>query len=136
MLKSWCFWTVLKTLESPMDCKEIQPVHPKEISPESSLEGLMLNWNSNTLATWCKELIHLKRPGCWESLKGMTEDEMVGWHHWLDGQEFEWAPGTGDCVHGVTGSWTWLNNWPELIIYNADMYILIYIFVWIHFPFV
>ena len=40
--KNWCFWTVLKTLESPLDCKEIQPVHPKGISPEYLLEGLML----------------------------------------------------------------------------------------------
>ena len=42
MPKNWCFWTVVLTLESPLDCKEIQPVHPKEISPEYSLEGLML----------------------------------------------------------------------------------------------
>ena len=53
------------------------------------------SWNSNTLATWCKELTHLKRPWCWERLKAqssvwrMTEDEMVGWHHWLNGHEFE-----------------------------------------------
>ena len=50
-------------------------------------------WNSNTLATWCEELTHWKRPWCWERLKaggeGMTEDEMVGWHHWLHGHEFE-----------------------------------------------
>ena len=51
------------------------------------------SWNSNTLATWCVELTHLKRPWCWERWrqeeKGMTEDEMVGWHHWLSGHEFE-----------------------------------------------
>ena len=51
------------------------------------------SWSSNPLATWCEELTHWKRPWCWERLKaggkGTTEDEMVGWHHWLDGHEFE-----------------------------------------------
>ena len=50
------------------------------------------SWNSNTLATWCEELTHLKGPWCWEDWrqeeKGTTEDEMVGWHHWLNGREF------------------------------------------------
>ena len=54
---------------------------------------------SNTLVTWCKELTHLKKPWCWENRrweeKGMTEDAMVGWHHQLDGHEFEQAPGVG-----------------------------------------
>ena len=51
-------WYLEKTLESPLDCKEIQPVNPKEISPEYSLEGLMLKLKPNTLATWCEELTH------------------------------------------------------------------------------
>ena len=50
--------------------------------------------------------------------KGTAEDEMVGWHHWLNGCEFEQAPGAGDgqaaAVHGVAKSWTWLSNWTEL----------------------
>ena len=81
-LKNWCFWTVVleKTLESPLDCKEIQPVHPKGISPECSLEGLMLNWNSNTLATWCKELTHLTRPWCWERLQARGEGDNREWY--------------------------------------------------------
>ena len=55
VLKNWCFWTVVleKTLESPLDCKEIQPVRPGY-----SLEGLMWSWNSSTLTTWCEELTH------------------------------------------------------------------------------
>ena len=59
--KNWCFWTVVleKTLESPLDCKEIQPVNPKEISPEYSLKDWYWSWNSNTLAAWCEELTHL-----------------------------------------------------------------------------
>ena len=58
------------------------------------------SWNSNTLATWCEELTHWKDPDAgkdWrQEEKGMTEDEMVGWHHRLDGHEFEQAPGLGD----------------------------------------
>ena len=77
-------------------------------SSQSILKGSVLgvhwrdwcwSWNSNTLATWCEELTHWKRPWFWEGLgqeeKGTTEDEMVGWHHWLNGHEF------GD------GSWWW-----------------------------
>ena len=58
------------------------------------------SWNSNTLATWWEELTHWKRPWCWERLKagreGRREDEMVGWHHRLNGHESEQAPGVGD----------------------------------------
>ena len=58
------------------------------------------HWNFNTLATWCEELTHWKRPWCWKRLKawgkGATKDEMVGWHHRLDGHEFEQALGDGD----------------------------------------
>ena len=58
------------------------------------------SWNSCTLAPWCKELTHWKRPWCWGRLRaggeGTTEDEMLGRHHWLSGHEFGWAPGVGD----------------------------------------
>ena len=74
VLKNWCLWTVMleKTLECPLDCKEIQPVHPKGSNQSTqSVLGVhwkywCWSWNSNTLATWCKELTHLKRPCCWE----------------------------------------------------------------------
>ena len=58
-----CFWTVVleKSLESPLDCKEIQPVHPKGNQPEYSLKDWCWSWNSTTLATWCKEPTHLKK---------------------------------------------------------------------------
>ena len=65
------------------------------------------SWNSNPLTTWCKELTHLKRPWCWERLKGMTEDEMFGWHHQLDGHEFEQAPGVGDGQGGLVCCSPW-----------------------------
>ena len=78
--KSWCFWTVVleKTLESPLDSKEIQPGHPKEISP-----GWCWSWNSNTLAIWCRELTHLKRPWCWERLRAGGEGDDRGWDGWI-----------------------------------------------------
>ena len=82
------------------------------------------SWNSSTLATFCKELTHWKDPHAgrdWrQEEKVTTEDEMAGWHHRLDGHEFEWTPGVGDgqgglecCIHGVTKSRTQLNDWTE-----------------------
>ena len=63
------------------------------------------SWNSNPLATWCKELTHLKKPDAgkdWgQEEKGTTEDEMVGWRHWLNGHEFGWTKGVGDGQWGM-----------------------------------
>ena len=84
------------------------------------------SWNSNTLATWCEELTHWKRLSDagedWrQEEKGTTEDEMVAWHHWLDGHEFEQALGVGDGQGSLTccSPWghkgrTWLSTWTEL----------------------
>ena len=100
--ENWCFWTVVleKTLESPLDCKEIQPVHPKGNRPEYSLEGLMLKLKLQYFGhlmrrtdSFEKTLMLGKIEG---RRRGMTEDEMVGWHHQLDGHEFEQAPGIGE----------------------------------------
>ena len=83
--KNWCFWTVVleKTLESPLDCKEIKLVSPKD---ESVLnihwKDQCWKWSSNTLATWHKELTHLKRPWCWERLKAGGEGDDRGWDGW------------------------------------------------------
>ena len=97
----------------------------KEISPGCSLEGLMLTLKLHTLATWCEELTHLKRPWCWERLKGgegTTEDEMVGWLYWVNGHEFAQALGVGDGQGRLVccGSWgckvsdaTEQLNWTE-----------------------
>ena len=103
VLKIWCLWTVVleKTLESPLDCGEIQPVHPKGDQSwvfigrtDAEAETLILcppgakNWllgkNPDAGKDWRQEE------------KGMTEDEMVGWHHLPDGHEFEQDPGVGD----------------------------------------
>ena len=94
--KNWCFWTVVleKTLESPLDSKEIKPVNPKGNQPwilfgrtDAEAEALILwppdskNWllrrNPDSGKDWRQEE------------KGMTEDEMFGWHHWINGPEFE-----------------------------------------------
>ena len=78
VLKNWCFWTMMleKTVESPLDSKEIKPVNPKG-NQSWIFIGRTDNWHYNTLATWCKGLTHLKRPWCWERLKA-GDDEMVG----------------------------------------------------------
>ena len=96
-LKTWCFWTVVleKTLEVPWTARRSNQSILKEISPEYSLEGLMLKLKLQYFG-------HLigKDPDAgkdWrQEEKVMTEDEMVEWHHRLDGQEFEQSPGTGD----------------------------------------
>ena len=101
-MKNWCFWIVVleKTLESPLDCKEIQLVNPKgnqswqfigRTDAEAETPILWLphakNWlirkDSDAGRDWGHEE------------KGMTEDEMVGWHHWLSGHEFDQTPGDG-----------------------------------------
>ena len=97
-------------LESPLDCKEIKPVNPKEISLEYSLEELMLKlqyfghllWRMDSLE---KTLILGRIEGKME--KGMAEGEMFGWHHQLNGYEFEQTPGIGDWQGGLLGCCPW-----------------------------
>ena len=87
-----------KTLESPLDCKEIKPVHPKGISPEYSLEGLMLKLKFQYFGHLMPKTGLLEKTLMLGKIeeKGTKEDEMVGWHHQLNGHEFEQAPGDGD----------------------------------------
>ena len=84
MPKNWCFWTVVleKTLESPLDCKEIHPVHPKGNQSWIHWKEWWWSWNSSTLATWCEELTHWKRPSCWERSKA-GEGRNSGWDCWM-----------------------------------------------------
>ena len=100
-LKNWCFWTVVleKTLESPLDCKEIQPVHPK-----GNQSWIFIGrTDAETPTLWppdMKNWLTGEDPDAgkdwrWEE-KGLTEDEMVGWHHDLNEHEFEQALGFGD----------------------------------------
>ena len=105
VLKNWCFWPVVleKTLESPLDCKEILPVHSKgdqswvfvgrtDAEAETPIlwppqaKSWLIGKDSDAGRDWGQEA------------KGTTEDEMAGWHHRLDGHEFGWTPGV---------SWSW-----------------------------
>ena len=98
--KNWCFWTVVleKTLESPLDCKEIQSVHsedqPWDFFGKNDAKAPVL-WPPHA-----KSWLIGKDPDAgrdWgQEEKGMTDDEMPGWHHWLDGRESEWTLGVGD----------------------------------------
>ena len=101
-LKDWCFWTVVleKTLESPLDCKEIQPVCPKGNQPWIFIGRTDAETEAPTL--WppdAKNWLIGKDPDAgkdWRQEKGTTEYKKVGWHHWLVGHEFEQAPEVGD----------------------------------------
>ena len=129
--KNWCFWTVVleKTLKSPLDCKEMQPVHPK--GNQSWISIGRTDAEAETPIFWPpdeKNWLIGKDPDAgkdWrQEEQRTTEDEMVGWHHRLYGHEFEWAPGAGDgqgslaCCSpwGLKESDTtqWLNlNWTS-----------------------
>ena len=89
---NWYFWTVIleKILERLLDHK-IKPVSPKGNQLNIHWKDWCWSWSSNPLATCCEELIHWKRPWCWEKLRA-AEDEMVGWHCWLNEHEFEKSP--------------------------------------------
>ena len=96
--KNWCFCNVVleKTLENLLDFEEIQPVHPKGNQSWMFIGRTDWSWNSNTLATWCKELTHLKRPWCWERLKAGGEGDDRRW----DG-----------CMASLTQwTWVWVNS--------------------------
>ena len=111
--KNCCFWTVVleKTLECPLDCKEVNLVNPKSVL-NIHWKDWCWSWSSSTLATWCKNWL-MQKPWCWEKLKaggeGDTEDEMVAWYHQLDGHEFEQALGVGDGW----GSLAWCSPWDH-----------------------
>ena len=102
--KNGCFWSVVfeKTLESPLDCKEIQPVHSKVDQSwvfigRTDVEAE----NSSPLATWCKKLTHWKRPLCWERLRAGGEGDDRGWDGWMVSRT-RWT-----WVWVDSGSWWW-----------------------------
>ena len=140
-VQQWFIHFVLeKTLESPLDCKEIQPVHPKGDQPWVSIERT--DAKAETPILWpphAKSWLIGKDPDAgrdWgQEEKGMTEDEMAGWHHWLDGHEFEWSPGVGDGQGGLACCDSWGHkesdtterlNWTEWI--HIYMWAYIYSF--------
>jgi len=130
VLKNWCFWTVVleKTLASPLDCKEIQPVHSEGDQPwvffgrnDAKAETPVL-WPPHS-KSWLIGKDSDARRDWGQEEKGTTEDEMARWHHWLDAHEFGWTLGVGEGQGGLVccDSWgrkesdttEWL-NWTEL----------------------
>ena len=148
--KNWCFWTVVleKTLESPLDCKEIQPVHSKGYR-----SWVFFGRNDAQAETPVLWPPHAK---CWligkdpdavkylgQEEKGMTEDGIAGWHHQLDGHEFELTPGVGDGQGGlvccksqgrrIRHDWATELNWKDaVILYMCFCAIYIYIYIYIY----
>ena len=124
--KNWCFWTVVleKTLESPLDSREIQPVHPKRnqswifIGRTDAKAETPILWPPD-VKNWLIKDPDARKDWGWEE-KGTSEDEMVGWHHWLNGHEFEQVLGVGAGRGGLAccspwgrkelDSTEWLNN--------------------------
>ena len=121
--KNWCFRAVVleKTLESPLDCKKIKQINPK--GNQSWIFIGRTDAEAEALILWppdAKNWLFGKDPDAgkdWRQEKGLTEDEIVGWHHWLDGHEFEQALRIGDgqeawftAVQRVTESQTWLEG--------------------------
>ena len=112
--KNWCFWTVVlkKTLESSLDCKEIHPVHHK--ANQSWIFIGRTDVEAETPILWppdVKSWLIGKDPDAgkdWgQEEKGTTEDEMVGWHHQLDGHGFGWTSGVGDGQGGLMCCDSW-----------------------------
>ena len=123
-LKNWCFWTVVleKTLESPLDCKEIQRVHPKE--NQSWIFFGRTDAETEPPILWppdAKNWLIGKDPDAMKNWR--TEDEMVGWHHRLDGHEFEQVPGVGDGQGSLACCSPWghkesdMTEWLNWLIY-------------------
>ena len=126
--KNWCFWTVVleKTLESPLDCKQIQPVHSE--GDQSWVFTGRTDTKAETLILWpphAKTWFIGKDPDAgkdWrQEEKVTTEDKMTGWHHQLNGHGFWWTrelvmdwEAWRAAIHGVSKSRTRLSNWTEL----------------------
>ena len=137
--KNWCFWTVMleMALESPLDCKEIPPVHSEGDQPWDFFGRN--DAKAETPVLWlphAKSWLIGKDSDAGRDLgqeeKGMTEDEMAGWHHWLNGHESEWTPGVGDGQGGLEccDSWgckesdtTERLTWSDLIITFIKRYL-------------
>ena len=125
--KNWCFWTMVleKTLESPLDCKEIQPVHPK--GDQSWVFTGRADVEAETPILWpphAKSWLIGKDPDpgrdCGQEEKRTTEDEMAGWHHrrwawvWVSSGSLWWTGRPGVLRFMGSQSWTRLRDWTEL----------------------
>ena len=105
----WCWRRFLRV---PWTARRSNQSILKEISPGISLEGMMLKLKLQYFSHLIRRVDSLEKTlmlgGIWrQEEKGMTEDEMAGWHHWLDGRESEWAPGVGDGQGGLECCDSW-----------------------------
>ena len=135
VLKNWCFWTMVleKTVESPLDCKEIQPVHSEGDQPwdffgrndaKAETPGLWPPYVKSWLIGKYSDAGRHWR----QDEKGTAEDEMAGWHHWPDGRESQWTPGVGDVQGGLACCDSWGHKKSEtterlnwiLLFYNLN----------------
>ena len=124
----WCFWTMVlkKTLESPLDCKEIQPVDPKGNKSWIFIGSTDAEAETPSLATWCEKLTPWKIPWCWKRLKAGGEGDNRGWDGWMasltqwtwvcaSSRSWWWTGKPGVLLSiSLTESQTWLSNWTEL----------------------
>ena len=121
----WCWRRLLRV---PWTARRSNQSIRKEISPRCSLEGMILKLKLQYFGHLMWRIDSLKRLWCWrdwgQEKKGMTEDDMAGWHHRLNGHEFEWTPGVGDGQGGLACCYSWGRkesdmterpNWTELL---------------------
>ena len=138
-LNNWCVWTVVleKTPEGPLDCKEIQPVYSEGDQPwdffgrnDAKAEAPVL-WPPH-VKSWLIGKDSDSGRDWGQEEKGLTDDEMAGWHHWLDGHKSKWTPGDGDGQGGLACCYSWGRkesdmterlNWTELNWINVKTYI-------------
>ena len=137
--KSWCFWTVVleKILESSLDCKEMKPVNPKGNQPwifigrsAAEVEAPIL-WPPDAKNWLFGNDLHAGKD--WrQKEKGVAEDEMVGWHHWHNGHEFEWTPVVGNGQGSLACCCPWgckeldmteRLNWTELTVLSFSFWL-------------
>ena len=132
VVKNLCFWSVVleKTLESPLDCKEIQPVNPK--GDQSWMFTGRTDVEAETPILWPRDVKNWltgKDPDAgkdWrQEEKGTTEDEMAGWHHRLDGHEFEWTPGVGDGQGSLMCCDSWGRKESDTTEQRSETYIYV-----------
>ena len=127
MPQNWCFWTVVleKTLESPLDRKESQPVHPEGDQSWVFIGRIDVEAETPILWTWCEELTYWKRPWCWERLRAGEEGDKRGWVGWMASpiQSTEFEQTLGDS--GGQGSLVCCSSWGGRVRHDLVCYLLL-----------
>ena len=147
ILKIWniseMFFKII-LLKSPLDCKEIQPVHSEGDQPwdffgrndaEAETPVLWLEVELTHAKSWLTGKDSDSGRDWGQEEKGTTEDEMAGWHHWLDGSESEWTPGVGDEQGGLVRCDSWSHKESDTTerLSWSELYILMYVIKLTHF---